>query len=240
MTSVVSSWCCAARCSSTRCAACCTPTGGRWSCRAPRPGSPRAVSRVRATAAAAQLPEGTRATSGPTAAESRTSTSAVARATANNTTPQNGDAFYYLGVVLQAQEKYAEAEDCLYQACWYPAWQQAASYALAEIAIATRRPVEAGALLQERSGDRARRLEKILTSDVFNDDYRLADPVQMRLENACVAIGAGSWQRALLQLGDDGSYPLLHYYRAYCLSRLGRTNEAQAACKLGAAAPADY
>lgn len=165
---------------------------------------------------------------------------AVGRATANNTTPQNGDVFYYLGVVLQAQEKNAEAEDCLYQACWYPAWQQAASYALAEIAIATRRPVEAGALLQERPGDRARRLEKILTSDVFNDDYRLADPVQMRLENACVAIGAGSWQRALLQLGDDGSYPLLHYYRAYCLSRLGRTNEAQAACKLGAAAPADY
>lgn len=165
---------------------------------------------------------------------------AVARATANNTTPQNGDAFYYLGVVLQAQEKYVEAEDCLYQACWYPAWRQTARYALAEIAMATKRPLQAGELLQEFPSERARRLASILAGEVYDDGYHLADPVQMRLENACVGMNAGSWQGALRQLGEGGSYPLLHYYRAYCLSRLGRSEEARAACKQGAAASADY
>jgi tetratricopeptide (TPR) repeat protein len=165
---------------------------------------------------------------------------AVGRATANNTTPQQGDAFYYLGVVLQAQEQYDEAEDCLHQACWYPAHQAAAYYALAEIAAARQDALSAKAFLQKCPGERAQRLDKILSGDLYDDGYRLADLVQRQLDNACVAMGAGCWQGALRHLDAGGPYPLLHYYRAYCLSRLNRQEEALAAAERGAAAVADY
>lgn len=164
----------------------------------------------------------------------------VKRATANNTTPQNGDAFFFLGVALKAQEKWAEAEDCLAQACWYPAWQAPARYALAEIAAATGRTLAAAAMLQGLDNAQARRLARILAGAVYDTGYQQADPVQMRLEHACVAMGAGCWQGALNQLAGGGSYPLLHYYRAYCLIRLGHQEDALAASKRGAAAPADY
>ncbi|MEM3479540.1 MAG: DUF5107 domain-containing protein [Candidatus Bathyarchaeia archaeon] len=58
---------------------------------------------------------------------------ALERATKNYVTPKDGEAYYYLGVALRAQEKYEEAYDAFYKATWYHAWHAAAYYSLAEI-----------------------------------------------------------------------------------------------------------
>jgi tetratricopeptide (TPR) repeat protein len=62
---------------------------------------------------------------------------ALARLTASYTTPRDGEAFYYLGVALKAQNKLEEAFDAFYKATWSEAWRDPAYVALAE--IATRR-----------------------------------------------------------------------------------------------------
>lgn len=58
---------------------------------------------------------------------------AVARITSNYTRPRDGEALYYLGVVLKAQGKLEEAYDNLYKASWSAAWHTPAYYQLAEI-----------------------------------------------------------------------------------------------------------
>lgn len=58
---------------------------------------------------------------------------ALERATKNYVTPKDGEAYYYLGLSLRAQEKYEEAYDAFYKATWYHAWHAAAYYSLAEI-----------------------------------------------------------------------------------------------------------
>ena len=58
---------------------------------------------------------------------------AVERITANYTRPKDGEALYYLGYVLKAQEKLDEAYDYLYDASWSSAWHTPAYYQLAEI-----------------------------------------------------------------------------------------------------------
>lgn len=58
---------------------------------------------------------------------------AVARITSNYTRPRDGEALYYLGIVLKAQGKLDEAYDYLYKASWSAAWHTPAYYQLAEI-----------------------------------------------------------------------------------------------------------
>jgi len=58
---------------------------------------------------------------------------AVKRISKNYTNPKEGEAYYYLGIVLKAQGKYKEAYDALYKATWSFAWHAAAYYQLAEI-----------------------------------------------------------------------------------------------------------
>ena len=58
---------------------------------------------------------------------------AIARLTNDYTRPKDGEALYYLGVALAAQEKYDEARDALNRAAWSLAWHSAAMYALAEL-----------------------------------------------------------------------------------------------------------
>ncbi len=58
---------------------------------------------------------------------------AVDRITSNYTRPKDGEALYYLGVVLKAEGKYKEAYDYLYRATWSAAWHTPAYYELAEI-----------------------------------------------------------------------------------------------------------
>lgn len=62
---------------------------------------------------------------------------ALQRLTADYTSPKDGEATYYLGLVLQAQAKDQEAFATLYRATWSLAWRAPAYYLLAE--LATRR-----------------------------------------------------------------------------------------------------
>ena len=59
---------------------------------------------------------------------------ALDRATDKYTDPKDGEAFYYLGAVLQAQGKTAEAYTQFYKATWSEAWKAAGYFSLAEIA----------------------------------------------------------------------------------------------------------
>ena len=58
---------------------------------------------------------------------------AIERLTRRNPNPPEGDAYYYLGLTLQYQERLQEAYATLYKAIWNYAWQSAAYYHLAQI-----------------------------------------------------------------------------------------------------------
>ena len=58
---------------------------------------------------------------------------AIERISKNYTSPKDGEAYYYLGVVLKNQGKYKEAYNALYKATWSFAWHAAAYYQLSEI-----------------------------------------------------------------------------------------------------------
>jgi len=58
---------------------------------------------------------------------------AIERLTRRNPNPADGDAYYYLGLALQYQERPEEASAAFYKATWNYAWQSAAYYHLAQI-----------------------------------------------------------------------------------------------------------
>jgi tetratricopeptide (TPR) repeat protein len=58
---------------------------------------------------------------------------ALTRLTYNYTRPKDGEAYYYLGLALEAQGKTEEAYDAFYRATWSEAWQAAGFYQLARI-----------------------------------------------------------------------------------------------------------
>ena len=58
---------------------------------------------------------------------------AIDRLTRRNPNPADGDAYYYLGLALQYQERWEEAYAALSKATWNYAWQSAAYYHLAQI-----------------------------------------------------------------------------------------------------------
>jgi tetratricopeptide (TPR) repeat protein len=58
---------------------------------------------------------------------------AIQRQTQRNPNPAEGDAYYYLGLTLQYQERFEEAYAAYYKATWNYPWQSAAYYHLAEI-----------------------------------------------------------------------------------------------------------
>ena len=58
---------------------------------------------------------------------------AIARLTRRNPNPADGDAYYYLGLALQYQERLEEAYAAFYKATWNYPWQSAAYYHLAQI-----------------------------------------------------------------------------------------------------------
>ena len=58
---------------------------------------------------------------------------ALARATANHIRPKDGEAWYYLGVALKAQDRDETARQAFSQAVWSQAWRAAGHYGLAEI-----------------------------------------------------------------------------------------------------------
>lgn len=63
---------------------------------------------------------------------------AIARATANYIRPQDGEAFYYLGVALRAQDRLGDAADAFAKAAWSDAWRTRAELSVAEIHCARR------------------------------------------------------------------------------------------------------
>ena len=58
---------------------------------------------------------------------------AIQGQTRRNPNPAEGDAYYYLGLTLQYQERWEEADAAYYKAVWNYPWQSAARYHLAEI-----------------------------------------------------------------------------------------------------------
>ena len=59
---------------------------------------------------------------------------ALARLTANYTTPKDAEPVYYLGLALKAQGKTDEAFDAFFKATWSQEWKSSAYFSLAEIA----------------------------------------------------------------------------------------------------------
>jgi len=59
---------------------------------------------------------------------------AINRVTKNYTSPKDGEAYYYLGVVLKAQGKDKAACNAFFKASWNQAWFSASCYSLAELA----------------------------------------------------------------------------------------------------------
>ncbi|MHB1356959.1 MAG: tetratricopeptide repeat protein [Anaerolineae bacterium] len=60
----------------------------------------------------------------------------IARLTWLNYNPYDGEAYYYLGLCLQYQDRMDEAYKAYYKATWNYAWQSAAYYGLAQIDVA--------------------------------------------------------------------------------------------------------
>jgi tetratricopeptide (TPR) repeat protein len=88
---------------------------------------------------------------------------ALARLTARNPNPYDGEPAYNLGLALAMQGRDHEATDALYKATWNAAWQDAACFALARLASRGGRPDEAlelteRALRRNGSHHRARHL----------------------------------------------------------------------------------
>jgi len=77
---------------------------------------------------------------------------AVARATQNHIRPKDGEAFYYLGIVLKARGLLDAAWDELQRAVWSAAWQAPGYHALAEIACLRGNFAEALALVERSLG----------------------------------------------------------------------------------------
>jgi tetratricopeptide (TPR) repeat protein len=77
---------------------------------------------------------------------------ALARLTAQYTTPKNAEPYYYLGVALKAEGRMDEAFDAFYKAAWSQEWRAPAYFSLAEIA-AGRGDFRAALDLVERSLD---------------------------------------------------------------------------------------
>ncbi len=68
---------------------------------------------------------------------------AITRSTKNYTRPKDGEAFYYLGVVLQLQNRPEEAMDQFWKATWYTGFQSAAYFRLAQLACLSHKNAEA-------------------------------------------------------------------------------------------------
>jgi tetratricopeptide (TPR) repeat protein len=58
---------------------------------------------------------------------------ALGRITQNYTRPKDGEAFYYLGIALRAQNRPKEAYDAFNKAAWSHAWRSPSHYCLAEL-----------------------------------------------------------------------------------------------------------
>jgi len=58
---------------------------------------------------------------------------ALRRITQNYTRPKDGEAFYYLGIALRAQNRHEEAYDVFNKAAWSYAWRSPSCYCLAEL-----------------------------------------------------------------------------------------------------------
>ena len=61
---------------------------------------------------------------------------AIATATRHNANPYDSEAYYQLGVTLKLQGRLDDAFAAFYKATWSAAWQDAAYFALAQIACA--------------------------------------------------------------------------------------------------------
>jgi tetratricopeptide (TPR) repeat protein len=105
---------------------------------------------------------------------------AIARLTARNPNPYDGEPAYNLGLALMMQGRDREAADALYKASWNAAWQDAACFALARLASRAGRPAEAlelteRALRRNHSHHRARHLRIALLRRAGREDEALRE-----------------------------------------------------------------
>lgn len=68
---------------------------------------------------------------------------AIKRSSKDYTRPKDGEAYYYLGIVLQFAHRYNEASDALWKATWYSGFQSQAYFRLAQIACQENKYAEA-------------------------------------------------------------------------------------------------
>jgi tetratricopeptide (TPR) repeat protein len=103
---------------------------------------------------------------------------AVETLTQRNPNPCDGEPVYNLGLSLKYQEKYDEACECFYKACWNGAWQDAGYFSLAQISC-IREDWETAlseidrSLIRNRHNHRARHLKTTILHRLGRTDEAL-------------------------------------------------------------------
>ncbi len=189
---------------------------------------------------------------------------ALDRVTRNFTRPRDGEAWYYLGLVLKLQGKNHAAAEALGKAAWSHAFQAAANHLLAEIdctrgdfpaaVVHVHRSLAANAWNTPALNLKAailRRLGRIEESETVAAEVLALDPlnlhggVEYHLERAVSYGNAGLWPEAIqvlsrLVTGDDKKHPMLHYYLGYFHERDGNPDKAAGCYRLAKTLPPAY
>lgn len=147
--------------------------------------------------------------------------SMLARETAWNVNPANGEAHYLRGVVLVGLERPTEAYDALAKAAWNNEWRIAAGLAMARLDAAGGRPGEAlrradEVLALDASQGQARahqvlalrRLGRLVQADEVLADARAADPLDAWLADLAgfaLAVDAGVLLDVALEYASAGA-----------------------------------
>jgi len=193
---------------------------------------------------------------------------AIDRATRRNPNPYDGEPFYNLGLALRFLNREREAFDAFAKATWNAAWQAPAYQALGELSCRQGDMSKAlnyldRAIRKDQDNLKARNLramilrklgreasvEGILALDPLDQWARhlSGEPVfdnQVRIDLAIDFHRAGMYAEALALLekadfdADDGTVPLIAYYRAYTLGHAGQ--DASEAYRFAASMKSDY
>ncbi|SDJ98206.1 Tetratricopeptide repeat-containing protein [Catalinimonas alkaloidigena] len=144
---------------------------------------------------------------------------ALRRQQKHNPNPYDGEALYLLGLTLSYQERWDEAFDAFYKACWNAAWQDTAYLQLARIASRRERWHEALTLVEQSlhrnaHGYEARHLKAVVLRKLGRTDAALAY-LQETLQEDGFEFGS-RYEQTLLQTGaaaEEAQTQLTHLMR---------------------------
>jgi tetratricopeptide (TPR) repeat protein len=186
---------------------------------------------------------------------------AIARATANYTTPKDAEPFYYLGLTLKAQGKIDEAYTSFLKSTWSAAWRSPGYFEAAEIDCMRGDAGGALALLDHSLESNALNIRALRLKSSLGDSEETAiqklDPLESSdlspqpnevLETAAEDMEAGLWQDGTAWLehwivaeGENAKVsPLSYYYLAYFAHQLNQPDKALEFDKLAGQLPTDY